>query len=50
MRRLIYGTNVSLDGYVAAPSDDIGRGVPSDELFPWRLDRERALTRSDTGH
>ncbi|MDX3385951.1 dihydrofolate reductase family protein [Streptomyces niveiscabiei] len=33
MRKLIYGMNVSLDGYIAAPGDDIGWSVPSDELF-----------------
>jgi hypothetical protein len=24
MRKLIYGMNLSLDGYIAAPGDDIG--------------------------
>jgi hypothetical protein len=24
MRKLIYGMNVTLDGYIAAPGDDIG--------------------------
>jgi len=33
MRKLIYGMNLTLDGYIAAPGDDIGWGVPSDELF-----------------
>ena len=42
MRRLIYGMNVTLDGYVATPGDDISWGGPSDELFQWWLDRERA--------
>jgi dihydrofolate reductase len=41
MRKLIFGMNVSLDGYVAATGDDIGWGVPSDELFGWWLERER---------
>src|SRR5262249_52803291 len=27
--------NLSLDGYIAAPGDDIGWSVPSDELFQW---------------
>jgi dihydrofolate reductase len=31
--------NLSLDGYVAAPGDDLGWGVPSDELFQWWSDR-----------
>ena len=39
MRTLTYGMNVSLDGYVAAPGDDLGWGVPSDELFQWWSDR-----------
>ena len=39
MRRLTYGMNVSLDGYVAAPGDDLGWSAPSDELFQWWSDR-----------
>lgn len=39
MRKLTFGMNVSLDGYVAAPGDDIGWSVPSDELFQWWSDR-----------
>ena len=31
--------NVSVDGYVAAPGDDLSWGVPSDELFQWWSDR-----------
>jgi hypothetical protein len=27
------GMNLSLDGYIAAPGDDLGWSVPSDELF-----------------
>jgi dihydrofolate reductase len=49
MRKLSYGMNVTLDGYIAAHdpshtwrSGDIGWSVPSDELFQWWLDRERA--------
>ncbi|GLB69591.1 dihydrofolate reductase family protein [Arthrobacter mangrovi] len=49
MRRLSYGMNVTLDGYIAAhgpsrtsPPDDISWSVPSDDLFQWWLDRERA--------
>lgn len=43
MRKLIFGMNVSLDGYIAAPGDDIGwSGPPSTELFQWWLERERA--------
>jgi dihydrofolate reductase len=39
MRRLTFGMNVSLDGYVAAPGDDLGWSAPSDELFQWWSDR-----------
>ncbi|HZL76014.1 MAG TPA: dihydrofolate reductase family protein, partial [Propionibacteriaceae bacterium] len=43
MRKLIFGMNVTLDGYIAATGDDIGwGGPPSDELFLWWLDQERA--------
>ena len=43
MRKLIYGMNLTLDGYVAAPGDDIGWGTPSDELFQWWLDQELSI-------
>ncbi|WP_370692301.1 dihydrofolate reductase family protein [Nocardioides sp.] len=39
MRKLTYAMNVSLDGYTAAPGDDLGWSVPSDELFQWWSDR-----------
>lgn len=42
MRKLIYGMNLSLDGYVAAPDDDLGWGVPSDELFQFWSDQLEA--------
>lgn len=42
MRTLTFGMNVSLDGYIAAPGDDIGWSVPSDELFQWWSDRVAA--------
>ena len=42
MRKLIFGMNVTLDGYIAATGDDIGWSAPSDELFQWWLDQERA--------
>lgn len=43
MRKLIFGMNLTLDGYIAAPGDDIGwSGPPSEELFRWWLDQERA--------
>ena len=36
MRKLTFGMNLSLDGYIAAPGDDLGWSVPSDE--PWAGD------------
>ncbi|MEV3929562.1 dihydrofolate reductase family protein [Streptomyces sp. NPDC049944] len=39
MRKLAFAMNVSLDGYIAAPGDDIGWSEPSDELFQWWSDR-----------
>ncbi|GAA3386103.1 dihydrofolate reductase family protein [Streptomyces racemochromogenes] len=42
MRKLIYGMNVTLDGYIAAPGDDIGWSVPSDELFRFWSDQLQA--------
>lgn len=39
MRNLTFGMNVSVDGYIAAPGNDIGWSVPSDELFQWWSDR-----------
>ena len=39
MRKLVYGMNLSLDGYIAAPGDDIGWSVPSDELFQFWSDQ-----------
>src|SRR3954468_20001904 len=39
MRTLTFGMNLSLDGYIAAPGDDLGWSMPSDELFQWWSDR-----------
>ncbi|WP_329416512.1 dihydrofolate reductase family protein [Streptomyces sp. NBC_00704] len=39
MRKLAFAMNASLDGYVAAPGDDLGWSVLSDELFQWWSDR-----------
>ena len=39
MRTLTFGMNVSLDGYITAPGDDLGWSAPSDELFQWWSDR-----------
>ena len=44
MRKLIYGMNLSLDGYIAAPGDDIDWSDPSDELFQWWLEQELAIS------
>ncbi|MDN4175552.1 dihydrofolate reductase family protein [Nocardioides sp. SOB77] len=43
MRKLTYGLNASVDGYVAAPGGDLGWSEPSDELFEWWLEEERAI-------
>jgi dihydrofolate reductase len=39
MGKLCFGMNLSVDGYIAAPGDDLGWSVPSDELFQWWSDR-----------
>src|SRR3954469_1723611 len=39
MRKLTFGMNVSLDGYIAAVDDDLSWSIPSDELFQWWSDR-----------
>ena len=39
MRTLTYAMNVTLDGYTAAPGDDLGWSAPSDELFQYWSDR-----------
>jgi len=39
VRKLTYAMNLSLDGYIAGPGDDLGWSVPSDELFQWWSDR-----------
>lgn len=44
MRRLTFAMNMSLDGYIAAPGDDLGWSVPSDELFQWWSDRVAATS------
>jgi len=40
MRKLTYGMNLTVDGYTAAPGDDIGWSTASDELFQFWLDEE----------
>src|SRR5581483_7449114 len=39
MRKLTFGMNMSLDGYIAAPGNDLGWSLPSGELFQWWSDR-----------
>ncbi|GAA2117162.1 dihydrofolate reductase family protein [Streptomyces synnematoformans] len=39
MRKLTFAMNMSLDGYIAAPGDNLDWSVPSDELFQWWSDR-----------
>ena len=45
MGRVVYGMNLSVDGYVAAPGDDLSWSEPSDELFQWWLEEELAIDR-----
>lgn len=42
MRKLIYGMNLTLDGYIVA-AGDISWSEPSDELFQWWLDLDRTF-------
>jgi dihydrofolate reductase len=42
MRHLTFAMNVTLDGYIAAPGDDLGWSIPSDDLFQWWSDRVAA--------
>jgi dihydrofolate reductase len=39
MRKLTYAMNLTLDGYIAAPGDEIGWSAPSDELFQFWSDQ-----------
>ena len=39
MRRLTFGMNVSVDGYIAAPGDNLDWSVSGDELFQFWSDR-----------
>ena len=39
MRKLTFAMKLSLYGYIAAPGDDLGWSMPSDELFKWWSDR-----------
>lgn len=44
MGNLIYGMNVSLDGYIADTEGDISWGVSTEELFRWWLEEEQAVS------
>jgi dihydrofolate reductase len=44
MRQLTFGMNVSLDGYIAAPGDNLDWSARSDELFGWWSDRVGATS------
>ena len=44
MRKLTYGMTVSLDGYIAAPGDDLSWSTPGDELFQFWSDRVGATS------
>jgi dihydrofolate reductase len=44
MRKLVYGMNLSLDGYIADPDGDINWSDPDDELFQWWLEEEQAIS------
>jgi dihydrofolate reductase len=46
MRTLIFGMNVSLDGYIAAPGDDINWSEPVEEVFLFWCDRMREVSTS----
>jgi len=43
MRKLVYGMNVSADGFVAPPDGDLSWGTPSDEQFQFWLEEEIAV-------
>ena len=43
MRKLAYGMNLSLDGYIAGPGDDLAWSEPSDEVFQFWLEEELAI-------
>ncbi|MFK0245536.1 dihydrofolate reductase family protein [Amycolatopsis azurea] len=44
MRKLIFGMNLSLDGYISSVDGDLGWSEPSDELFQWWLEQEQGIT------
>ena len=44
MRKLTFAMNLSVDGYTAAPGDDLSWSAPSDELFQYWSDRVAATS------
>ena len=44
MRKLTFAMNLSLDGYTAAPGDDLSWSARSGELFQWWSDRVAATS------
>ncbi|HET8961757.1 dihydrofolate reductase family protein [Nocardioides sp.] len=46
MRKLIFGMNVTLDGYIAAPGDDISWGGPVEEVFLFWCEQMRTISMS----
>ena len=46
MRKLIFGMNVSLDGYIAAPGDDINWSEPVEEVFLFWCEQMRTISTS----
>jgi dihydrofolate reductase len=46
MRKLIFGMNVTLDGYIAAPGDDISWGGPAEEVFLFWCEQMRTISMS----
>ena len=46
MRRLIFGMNVSVDGYIAAPGDDINWSEPVEEVFLFWCEQMRTISTS----
>ena len=46
MRKLIFGMNVTLDGYIAAPGDDISWGGPVEEVFLFWCEQMRMVSMS----
>ena len=46
MRKLTFGMNVTVDGYIAAPGDDISWGGPVEEVFLFWCEQMRMISLS----